>query len=170
MQRLSSCGPGVVWCRTGNYSQADERVNFGRKSFEFSERLEGKKREKRRKMAGGGRPQNWTSDRPRSVRPDWLSSCGFVELFLRNVNPLSKHGLWLRSPNPPRPQAAQQEHWITVWLRFMKHGGWSPAIRGGKIEPVARNVSNLPSIYISLAGEGLVKESLLENLRSYLFF
>lgn len=52
----------------------------------------------------------------------------------------------------------------------MKHGGWSPAIRGGKIEPVARDVSNLPSIYISLAGEGLVKESLLENLRSYLFF
>lgn len=52
----------------------------------------------------------------------------------------------------------------------MKHGGWSPAIRGWKIEPVARDVSNLPSIYISLAGEGLVKESLLENLRSYLFF
>ena len=98
MQRLSSCGSGVVWCRTGNYSQADECVNFGRKSFEFSERLEGKKREKRRKMAGGGTPQNWTSDRPRSVRPDWLSSCGFVELFLRNVNPLSKHGLWLRLP------------------------------------------------------------------------
>lgn len=78
--------------RTGNYSRADECVNFGRKSCEFSERLQASEEEEEEKDGGRLQTTNWTSDRPRSVCPDWLSSCGFVELFLRNVNPLSNTG------------------------------------------------------------------------------
>lgn len=127
----SRCG----WCKgLETTSRADECVNSGRTSFEFSQRLEGEERKTTTKDKDGGRRQttNWTSDRPGSIHPDWLSSCGFCRGCSSETGTPRRTRARAPLANPPRPQAVQRQHWMTVWLHSVERCGRSPAISGGE--------------------------------------
>lgn len=114
----------------------------------------GKNREKKKKMAGGGRPQaGQVTGLGPSIQtgclPVVLSSCSSETL-----TPCRTRTCTLLA-NPPRPQAAQQEHCMTVWLRFMKHSGWRPAIRGETVT-CSLQCQQIASDLYFYSGKGLI--------------
>lgn len=120
-------------------------------------------------MAGGGRPQ---TGQVTGLAPSIQTGCLPVVLSSCSSETLTPCRTRAGAPpaNPPRPQAAQQEHLDDCLFRFMKHGGWSPAITGENLTCGCGNVSKLPQIYIFRSERVLQHDRIFVKICCMFFF